>query len=249
MRKLWCNLNHPSEKAMAPHSSTLLPGKSCGWRSLVGCSPWGGEESDTTGRLHFNVSLSCIGEGNGNPLQCSCLENPRDWGAWWAAVYGVTESRTWLKWLSSSSLYFFSLITYFLPFLVALGVAAAAAAKLLQSCPTLCDPIDSSPPGSPVPGILQARTLEWIAISFYLGVELGYLFDFFLFLEVCLYCYELSPEHCFYSVPQVLGVVFSFSFISVHILISFLISSVICWLFRSVFFNLHMLEFLIVFLL
>ena len=67
----------------------LLPGKSHGRRSLVGCSPWGREESDTTERLHFQFSLSCIGEGNGNPLQCSCLENPRDGGAWWAAVYGV----------------------------------------------------------------------------------------------------------------------------------------------------------------
>ena len=81
----------------------LLPGKSHGWRSLVGCSPWGCEESDTTERLHFHFSLSCIGEGNGNPLQCSCLENPRDWGAWWAAVYGMVQSWTWLKRLSSSS--------------------------------------------------------------------------------------------------------------------------------------------------
>ena len=70
----------------------LLPGESHGWRSLVGCSPWGREESDTTERLHFHFSLSCTGEGNGNPLQCSCLENPRDGGAWWAAIYGVAES-------------------------------------------------------------------------------------------------------------------------------------------------------------
>ena len=81
----------------------LLPRKSNGWRSLVGCSPWGREGSDTTERLHFHFSLSCIGEGNGNPLQCSCLENPRDGGAWWAAVYGVAQSRTRLKRLSSSS--------------------------------------------------------------------------------------------------------------------------------------------------
>ena len=81
----------------------LLPGESHGWRSLVGCSLWGCEESDTTKRLHFHFSLSCIGEGNGNPFQCSCLESPRDRGAWWAAVYGVVQSRTWLKWLSSSS--------------------------------------------------------------------------------------------------------------------------------------------------
>ena len=75
----------------------LLPGKSHGRRSLVGCSPWGRWGSDTTVRLHFHFSLSCIGEGNGNPLQCPCLENPRDSGAWWAAVYGVAQSRTWLS--------------------------------------------------------------------------------------------------------------------------------------------------------
>ena len=81
----------------------LLPGKFHGWRSLVGCSPWGCKESDTTERLHFHFSLPHIGEGNGNPLQCSCLENPRDGGAWWAAIYGVSQSRTRLKRLSSSS--------------------------------------------------------------------------------------------------------------------------------------------------
>ena len=81
----------------------ILPGKSHGRRSLVVCSPWGHLESDTTERLHFHFSLSGIGEGNGSPLQCSCLENPRDGGAWWAAVYGVAQSRTRLKWLSSSS--------------------------------------------------------------------------------------------------------------------------------------------------
>ena len=81
---------------MALHSSTLA------WKI-----PWmeepGRLQSDMTEQLHFQFSLSCIGEGNGNPLQCFCLENPRDWGAWWAAVYGVAQSRTWLKWLSSSS--------------------------------------------------------------------------------------------------------------------------------------------------
>ena len=82
----------------------LLPGKSHGRRSLVGCSPWGGEESGTTEWLHFHFSLSCFGEGNGNPFQCSCLENPRGRGAWWAAVYGVAQSRTRLKRLSSSSI-------------------------------------------------------------------------------------------------------------------------------------------------
>ena len=72
----------------------FLFGKFCGQRNLVGYSPWGREELDTTERLHFHFSLSCIGEGNGNPFQCSCLENPRDSGAWWANVYGVAQSRT-----------------------------------------------------------------------------------------------------------------------------------------------------------
>ena len=81
----------------------LLPGKSHGQRSLVGCSPWGLEDWDTTERLHFHFSLSCIREGNGDPLQWSCLENPRDGGTWWAAVYGVAQSPTRLKRLSSSN--------------------------------------------------------------------------------------------------------------------------------------------------
>ena len=102
---------------MIPHSSGEGNGtplqyscleKSHGRRSLVGCSPWGRQESGTTERLHFDFSLACIGEGNGNPLQRSCLEHPRDGGAWWAAVYEVAQSRTRLKRLSSSSLYFLS---------------------------------------------------------------------------------------------------------------------------------------------
>ena len=87
---------------MAPHSSTLawkIP-----WMEEPGrLQSMGSLESDTTERLHFHFSLSCIGEGNGNPLQCSCLENPRDGGAWWAAVYGVAQSWTQLKRRSSSS--------------------------------------------------------------------------------------------------------------------------------------------------
>ena len=81
----------------------------------MGCSPWGHEELDTTERLHFHFSLSCIGEGNGNPLQCSCLENPRDRGAWWAAVYGVTESDTtevtWQQCPLFLSFFFFFLLS------------------------------------------------------------------------------------------------------------------------------------------
>ena len=99
---IWVYLWDWTEKAMAPHSSTLA------WKI-----PWmeepGGLQSmgllrvghDWATSLHF--SLSYIGEGNGNPLQCSCLENPRDGGAWWAAIYGVAQSRTRLKRLSSSS--------------------------------------------------------------------------------------------------------------------------------------------------
>ena len=130
-----------------------------------------------TEQLHFHFSLSCIGEGNGNPLQCSCLENPRDGGAWWAAVSGVVQSRTRLKRLSRSSSSGLGLfrekalrsdLQLPIPFTSGhtmhvkplCSLLAAAAAKLLQSCPTLYDPRDGSPPGSPIPRILQARTLE-----------------------------------------------------------------------------------------
>ena len=83
------------EKAMATHSSTLawkIP-----WMEEPSELPSMGSLRDTTEQLHFHFSLSCIGERNGNPLQCSCLENPRDGRAWWAAVYGITQSRTRLK--------------------------------------------------------------------------------------------------------------------------------------------------------
>ena len=118
----------------------LLPRKSHGWRSLEGCSPWGRWGSDTTERLHFHFSLSCTREGNGNPLQCCCLENPRDGGAWWAAVYGVAHSWTRLKQLSSSSMLSrFRCIWLFM---------------------TPC----CIPPGSSVHGLLQVRILEWVAM-------------------------------------------------------------------------------------
>ena len=116
----------------------LLPGKSHGQRSLVVCSPWGRKESDTTERLHFHFSLSCIREGNGNALQCSCLENPRDGGAWWAAIYGVAQSRTRLKRLSSSSsmlcdraLVFIHLICNSLSLLISLGYILKVSLKSL----------------------------------------------------------------------------------------------------------------------
>ena len=114
-----------------------------GQRSLVGCSPWGREESDMTERLHFHFSLSCIGEGNGNPLHCCCLENLRDRGDWWAAVYVVTQSRTRLKRLSSSS--------------NSKGISPALKVKVKVTllCLTLCNPMDS-------PWNFQARILEWV---------------------------------------------------------------------------------------
>ena len=88
----------------------FLPGESRGQRSLVGCCPWGRTESDTTkATLH-----ACIGEENSNPLQCSCLGNPRDGGAWWAAVYGVAQNWIWLKRLSSSSTLYNNKVVTFL---------------------------------------------------------------------------------------------------------------------------------------
>ena len=114
---LYKNSNSPKfllEKAMAPPLQYSCLEKSHGWGSLEGYSPWGRWRSDTTERLHFHFPLSCIGEGTGNPLQCSCLENPRDGGAWWAAIYGVAQSRTWLKRLSSSSSKFLPDSFYFL---------------------------------------------------------------------------------------------------------------------------------------
>ena len=99
---IWLRSVYLSEKAMAPHSSTRAwkipwteePG---GWQSM------GSLRVGHDWATHSHFSLSCIWEGNGNSLQCSCLENPRDGGAWWAAVHGVAQSRTRLKWLSSSS--------------------------------------------------------------------------------------------------------------------------------------------------
>ena len=140
---------------MAPHSSTFAWKISC-TRSLVGCSPQGHEESDTTERLPFHFSLSCIGEGNGNPLQCSCLENPRDRQAQWAAVYGVAQSQTRLKRLSSSS----SIHAYLLGINQTVELVCyiyresmymfSCGCSVTKSCPTLHDPRDCSTPGFPV---------------------------------------------------------------------------------------------------
>ena len=150
-----------------PPTPVLLPGESHGWRSLVGCSPWGHEQSDTTERLHFHFSLSCIGEGNGNPLQCSCLENPRDRGAWWAAVYGVAQSRTRLKRLAAAA-------ELWIPEFKRISrcktkLCVRVHAKSLQLHPILCNPMDCSLPGSSVHGILQLSILEWVTIPFSRG--------------------------------------------------------------------------------
>ena len=96
-------ISYASWRSQWHPSPVLLPGKPHVQRSLVGCSPLGRYKLDTTEQLHFHFSLSCIGERNGNPLQYSCLENPSDGRAWWAAIYGVAQSRTRLRRLSSSS--------------------------------------------------------------------------------------------------------------------------------------------------
>ena len=162
---------------------------------------------DTTERLPLHFSLSGIGEGNGNPLQCSCLENPRDGGAWWAAVYVVAQSRTRLSDLAAAA---GNSVTIFretsknslksvprtsgacFPNTATFRSASAAldtnvlykehyfprnlcflcacvCAKSLQSYLTLWDPMDCSPPGLSVHGILQAKVLEWGAMAFSIG--------------------------------------------------------------------------------
>ena len=121
-KHLWFPASLLRRRRLYP-TPVFLPGKSHGRRSLVGCSRWGCWGSDMIEWLHFHFSLLCIGEGNGNPLQCSYLENPRAGGAGWAAVYGVAQSRTRLKQLSSSSKspyrsigdFFFSLNNILLP--------------------------------------------------------------------------------------------------------------------------------------
>ena len=117
----------------------LLPGKSHGQKSLVGCSPWGREESDMTEQFPFHFSLSCIGEGSGNLLQCSCLENPKDGGDWWAAVCGITHCRTRLKWLSnkgykSPTYIHFCLWEYYISFCIGLKCEKHILHRDLEYC-------------------------------------------------------------------------------------------------------------------
>ena len=128
---------------MALHSSTLawkIP-----WTEESGRLQSMGSLRDTIERLHFHFSLSCIGGGNGNPLQCSCLENPRDGGALWAALYGIAQSRTWLKRLSSSS---------------SKAELRGLSEKPLTCCLTPCNPRQSSPttPTTPLTPLLSPLT-------------------------------------------------------------------------------------------
>ena len=131
----------------------LLPGKSHGWRSLVGYSPWGHEESDMTERLHFLVSPSCTGEGNGNPLQCFAWRIPGTGEPGGLPSMGLHRvRRNWSDLAAAAALLIF--ITLLLLCCV-------------QLCLTLRDPMDYSLPGSSIHGIFQARVLEWGAIAFY----------------------------------------------------------------------------------
>ena len=151
MHILYCSIVAVWRRQWHP-TPVLLPGKSHGRRSLVGCSPWGRYKSDTTEQLHFHFLLAGLGDGNGNPLQCSCLENPRDGEAWWSAVCGVAQSPTPLKRRSSSRSGIVA-VQYYINYVQQMCVCA-------QSCPILCDPMDCSPSGSSVHGISQARILE-----------------------------------------------------------------------------------------
>ena len=144
---------------MAPHSSILA------WKIAWTEEP-GGLQSTGSPRVGHDgvtsLSLPCIGEGNGNPLWCSCLENPRDGGAWWAAVYGVAQNRTWLKRLSSSSLRAFMHMIQYHWYYYNMTVFLL----VTQLCQTLLQPMDCGSLGSSVLGFSQARILEWVAISF-----------------------------------------------------------------------------------
>ena len=156
-RRELTDLYHNFRRRQWQPTPVLLPGKSHGRGSLVSCSPWGRKESDMTEQLHFHFSLSCTGEGNGNPLQCSCLENLRDGGAWWAAIYGVTQNQTRLKRLSSSSSSPYRVTTDFTVYNsfafskrsnswnhIVCQFSSVQFISVAQSCPTLCDPMNCS---------------------------------------------------------------------------------------------------------
>ena len=119
-----------------------------------------------TEQLHFHFSLSCIGEGNGNPLQCSCLENPRDGGAWWAAVYGVAQSRTRLKRLSSSSIVdsqCFSCIAKSFSFIFKDSHRSRVKSKVLVSTSHITETYALQSPPCPLLSHVQLFVTPWTA--------------------------------------------------------------------------------------
>ena len=177
----------------------LLPGKSHRWRSLVVCSSWDREESDRTQWLHFHFSLSCIGEGNGNPFQCSCLENPGDGGAWWAAVYGVAQSRIRLKWLSSSSHHVTSCFCLSKPLCqMPKGQqqpinSSLSQVKLLPFTPrSLHDPANTWP-SAVLPFVSLADGLVYIKPSVYIYTEINIYSKYMCRSEITLYMFCYNP--------------------------------------------------------
>ena len=131
-------------------------------------------------QLNFHFSLSCTGEGNGTPLQRSCLEDPRDGRAWWAAIYGVAQSRTRLKRLSRGSSrrnQHFQEARSAHPVIPISSVnpPCCDCCLVAKSCSTLCNPMDCSPPGPSMHGTSQARILERVAISFFTFCNFLYL--------------------------------------------------------------------------
>ena len=160
----------------------------------MGCSPWGHWESDSTERLDFHFSLSCIGEGNDNPHQYFCLEDPRAGGAWWAAIYGVAQSQTWLKRLSSSS----SLSKLSKSVHCDSEVFFLQCVLVAHSCLTLCNPIAHQAPLS----MGFSRPEQWSGLSF---PPPGDLPDpgIKLCLFRLLYCRQILYHLCHQGYPEV----------------------------------------------
>ena len=187
---------------MATHSSTLA--RKIPWmEEPARMHPWGHEESDTTEWLHFHFSLSCVGEGNGNPLQCSCLENPRDRGACWAAIYGVSQSRTRMKQLSSSSNYFKTL-WWFLPYIHMNQPWVYMITHPDPPSNLPPHPITQSHPSAPALSTLShASNLDWWSVSH---------------MTICMFqCYPLKSSHP-HLLPQSPKVFFT----SVSLLLSYI---------------------------
>jgi len=196
--------SHESWRRQWHPTPVLLPAKSHGQRSLVGCSPWGREESDTTEWLHFHFSLSCIGEGNGNPLQCSCLENPKDRRAWWAAIHWVAQSWTRLKRLSSSSTW------------ISHGCTCVPHPDPPSQLPP--DPIPLGHPSTPALSTLShASNLDWRSISH--------------MIIYMLQCYSLKASHprLFPQSPKVGSLhLCLFCCLAYRVIITIFLNSILC---------------------